>query len=225
MRIKHTHFKTLDSTQLYLINHYQAENGSERLITTEQQTAGFGRRGTAWEQSPTSLAMSFSCDPHDIFTLSSLQIGLMIRRFFKSKAKIELQLKWPNDLFFEEKKIGGIITQTLSSDPSKLAVGVGINFFQTNGYHSLPGLREDTAYHQKELALEIVEFILGQPQMESSALRAKFFKFCVHKNKQVGFEVPEGKFQGEFIGIGEMGQAQCKSGDKVFEVFSGSLSY
>ncbi len=225
MRIDHTHFKTLDSTQLYLLNNYQAESGSERLITTEQQSAGFGRRGTAWEHSATSLAMSFSCSPHEVLTLTSLEIGILIRRYFKSAKGFELQLKWPNDLFFEGKKIGGIITQTLATDPEKFAVGVGLNFFQTNNYHSLPKLHSDTLYHQKDLALEIVDFIFKQRPIKSSTLRTEFFDFCVHKNQQVGFEVAEGKLQGEFVGVGEMGQALCKVGENIYEVFSGSLTY
>ena len=110
-------------------------NGS--VIVTGHQTKGKGQRGNRWESEPNdNLLMSIIVDSSFVdlniqFYLSIIS-ALAIYSTLK-KLKVEnIKIKWPNDLYINEKKIGGILIESILSG-NKLnfsIIGIGINVNQ-----------------------------------------------------------------------------------------------
>lgn len=89
-----------------------------------EQTAGFGRFGRAWHSPPeTSLAASIVQPAGEQPWLMGMAMALLIAEEF------DLQVRWPNDLILNDRKVGGILTQ-LAQDRRRgswAVIGVGLN--------------------------------------------------------------------------------------------------
>lgn len=229
MSIQHQHFSSLSSTQSFLRGNWHdlQSSGDHILISTDNQTKGMGRQGAAWKHLNHSLAMSFVISGHRPFLgLTSLEMACLVAKFFKNSP---LQLKWPNDIFIEGKKCGGLILQNLSEE--FLACGLGLNINQpANLLKCLDHDREAGALTLKnesslrELAFEIYSFILNN-RMSSKEIRQEFLERCLHLGKTC--EIKQGKdvlTKGIFTGIGDQGEALIKdSSGFIRKNFSGSL--
>ncbi len=105
-------------------------------IFAERQDSGRGRSGKKWE-SPANLNiyLSFawisSLKPTELEGLS-LSTAVEISQNLKPLINEELKIKWPNDLFLSNKKVGGILVETFSSKKrTGIIVGVGLNVLMT----------------------------------------------------------------------------------------------
>jgi len=102
------------------------------LRATTRQTAGRGRRGRTWHGSDTgsllfSLALPWRGDPAASSAVT-LACGLAIAECLQTHG-VDVQLKWPNDILLDGRKLAGILTE-LAEDPRgarTLVVGMGIN--------------------------------------------------------------------------------------------------
>lgn len=109
------------------------ESASGTVILSEYQTAGRGRRGKQWV-SPfasniyLSVIWDFDRGAEALQGLS-LSIGVAVRRALIDLGIEQVQLKWPNDIYVEHKKLGGILLEMVG-DPAgycSVVVGIGIN--------------------------------------------------------------------------------------------------
>lgn len=104
-----------------------------------EQTAGKGQRGKGWETQPgKNIAMSIVLQPEFLdarqqFYLSAT-IALVCFEFFSGYAGDETKIKWPNDLFWRDRKAGGVLIENVFHGKKwKWAiVGIGININQVN---------------------------------------------------------------------------------------------
>lgn len=126
-----TLLKIVDSTNSYLMAKAPADGIS--VCFSEFQTAGRGRRGRQWV-SPfasniyLSLRMSINSGLGAVEGLS-LAVGVAVVRALAELGVVGLQLKWPNDVLWSGKKLGGILIEVVG-DPSgvcHLVVGLGLN--------------------------------------------------------------------------------------------------
>jgi len=127
-------FNQIDSTNTYLLRQVDAHG---RVCLAESQTAGRGRRGRDWF-SPFARNLYFSLGWSFEGGLSSLEglslaIGVGISRALCELGVSGVQLKWPNDLLCEEKKLAGILIE-VTGDPTgscMAVIGVGLNVDMT----------------------------------------------------------------------------------------------
>lgn len=116
-----------DSTnvQLQIMAKLGAPTG--RLLLAERQTAGRGRRGRSWYQGPQSLAFSLLWRLPDGRPPSglSLAVGLAIAEALPVSAGVAAQLKWPNDILIDGRKVAGILIE--SAGVQRFVIGIGIN--------------------------------------------------------------------------------------------------
>ncbi len=122
-------FDCIESTHLYLAEALRNETlRAPVMVVAERQSGGIGSRGNSWENVSSGLYFSFALPlemlPEDL-PLESLSIymGYLIKEVLKQH-KSHVWLKWPNDLYVGQKKIGGIISTKLTSC---ILVGIGIN--------------------------------------------------------------------------------------------------
>lgn len=120
----------LDSTNSELMRRARAGRNEPVLLVAEQQTAGRGRLGRGWS-SAAGESLTFSLGlplaPQDWSGLS-LAVGVSIAESLHPA----IQLKWPNDLWVRDRKLGGILIETASFGEAAAqlryaVIGIGIN--------------------------------------------------------------------------------------------------
>lgn len=124
----------VDSTHTYLKEHIQTHGFTYPIcITTEMQTNGIGSRGNSWTGKKGNLFFSFVLDkkslPEDLELQSaSIYFSYILKNILSSKGS-NLWLKWPNDFYVDDKKIGGTIT-TATKD--LIYCGIGLNLLEVS---------------------------------------------------------------------------------------------
>lgn len=125
----------IDSTNRYLVECSQLGAPAGTVCLAEYQTAGKGRRGRQWV-SPygsniyLSILWRFQQGPAAISGLS-LAIGVAVIRALKQLQVNDVGLKWPNDIYSQGKKLGGILVEVSgeTDGPCSAVVGLGLNLF------------------------------------------------------------------------------------------------
>ena len=114
--------------------HAGAANGV--VVAAEQQTAGRGRRGTTWE-SPAGAGLYFSLivrpqaptPKSQALSLVTLAAGVGVRDGVAAATGLAPDLKWPNDLLVNRRKLAGILAegQAIGTPQQAVIIGVGLN--------------------------------------------------------------------------------------------------
>ena len=126
----------IDSTNRYLVALCNANPETSAVCcVAEQQTAGKGRRGKQWV-SPfgsniyASIAWQFQGGPASLSSLS-LAIGVAVINALKIHGIHDAGLKWPNDIYWQQRKLGGILVEVSgeSDGPCHAVIGLGINLY------------------------------------------------------------------------------------------------
>ena len=135
--IKQLHFLEIffdiDSTNRYLNTKSIEGASSGYLVLAEQQTKGTGRRGREWI-SPfgcnlyLSLLWRFPYGAAQLGCLS-LFIAVAIVRALQKEGVKDAGVKWPNDIYWKDKKLAGILLEMRGelSGPSAVVIGIGLN--------------------------------------------------------------------------------------------------
>ncbi len=116
----------VDSTNTELMRRARAGLTEPTLLVAEHQSAGRGRQGRQWASEPGD-ALTFSIGlpyaPRDWSGLSLL-VGLAAAQSLHP----DIRLKWPNDLWWHDRKLAGILVEAASTgEHSHVVVGMGIN--------------------------------------------------------------------------------------------------
>ena len=126
-------FKQIDSTQKEIWRRIQSntiKNG--QLIRAENQTNGIGTHGRTWISTTNNITFSFyyemNCNVKKIEGLT-IEIAQIIIEILKQEYNVQLEIKLPNDIYYNGKKIGGILTESkIVGDTVKyIVVGIGLN--------------------------------------------------------------------------------------------------
>jgi BirA family biotin operon repressor/biotin-[acetyl-CoA-carboxylase] ligase len=117
----------IDSTNSELMRRARAGRVEPVLLVAERQSAGRGRLGRGWESSGPAETLTFSLG----LPLAPLQwagLSLAVGVAVAQSLHPALQLKWPNDIWLEGRKLAGILIETVSVGEARYTViGVGIN--------------------------------------------------------------------------------------------------
>ena len=121
--------KSVDSTQRYLLD--TLKEGTLSLpvcVTTDRQESGKGSRGNSWNGLEGNLFFSFAIARDDLpsdlkLESSSIYFTYILKELLAERGS-SLWLKWPNDFYLGDKKIGGAITNLYKE---VLVCGIGLN--------------------------------------------------------------------------------------------------
>lgn len=124
---KFEYFDVIDSTNLYLKNNV---SDSMPVAVSDSQTMGRGRLGRSFYSHGGiyfSVPYKFTSDEKYLSFLT-LSAGLAVRQAIKNVTGLGAFIKWPNDIYLNNRKICGILVETLVSGSDVTAVvGIGIN--------------------------------------------------------------------------------------------------
>ena len=143
--------KSVDSTNNYaakLLNQTKVPFGS--VIMAHYQTSGRGQRNSVWNSiNGDNLLISVILDlssipPAKIFYLSKL-VALAIKSSVENITGIEVQLKWPNDILVNNKKVAGVLIENQWKDKkiasSVVGIGLNVNQIDFSGINSATSLK------------------------------------------------------------------------------------
>ncbi len=235
-------YETIGSTNLEVRR--LAEQGAPHGLTviTEEQTMGKGRRGRSWLGEPgCGIWMSFLLRPQIAVENSSmltLIAALAVQKAIKEEANIQCQIKWPNDIIVNKKKICGILTE-LSAQMDELnyiVVGIGINVniesFPKDLKDKATSLRIETGQIMKRapLAAKVLEcfehyYEIFLQTEDLSAFMDEYNRLLLHVNQKI--RVIQGSREETYIsrGINSDGEllAEDEMGNKK-TILSGEVS-
>ena len=227
------YFKEVDSTND--VAKYLAENGAEEgtVVIAEIQNRGKGRRGKTWISPPGGVWMSIILRP-DIPPSKAPQLtlvtGVAVAETLKKELKLDVGIKWPNDILIGNKKVCGILTEVNASinKVNYVVVGIGIDM-NVDVPLFPPDLQKGATSLKNELDTEINGAMLVQKfLLDLEKLYIKFtegkFPDILNKwrflSKTIGSEVEvrtRGKtIRGDAVGIN-------KDGILILELEDGSL--
>jgi BirA family biotin operon repressor/biotin-[acetyl-CoA-carboxylase] ligase len=218
----------IDSSNSELMRRARAGQHEATLLVAERQTAGRGRMGRVWQSQPgdsLTFSLSLSIAPLDWSGLS-LAVGLSLAESLHPG----VQLKWPNDLWFEDRKLGGILVEAASmGGRSQVVVGVGLNIHPrfADGLNTapaalselLPGLTAPTALAR--LALRLTQTLLRFEHEGFAPLQARFESRDVLKGRRV--HTSDGQ-EGMAIGISTSGALLLQTDTGLQEIHSAEIS-
>jgi BirA family biotin operon repressor/biotin-[acetyl-CoA-carboxylase] ligase len=123
------HFRRVDSTNERAKDLAMAGAPGGLVVTADEQTAGRGRRGTAWFAPPGScllysaLVRPFAAEQSALLPLA---VPIAVCEAAEDVAPVRCQVKWPNDIWIDERKVAGILAEARPED-AWAVVGVGLN--------------------------------------------------------------------------------------------------
>ena len=133
-------FDTLPSTQHYLVDALKSGLISEpTVVIAAEQTDGVGSRDNSWHGGDgnffASIALPLDRLPADLpMGSASIYFAFLMKNSLDS-VNAKIWLKWPNDLYCGDEKIGGVITKKMMD---YLVIGIGVNLKKNeNGFSSL----------------------------------------------------------------------------------------
>ena len=226
----------IDSTNAYL----KAISGKSTpkdftVVVAEEQTDGRGQMGSNW-QSEASKNLTFSVFkdvsylPVNKQFFISITIALALNSALNELRIPKLNIKWPNDILSENKKVAGVLIENVIKNNALVGsiVGIGLNvnqkFFdhlpQASSLHLLTGV-----IYSKD---ELLQRILRQIEIYFSRLEALDFEnlkkdyenSLFRKNKPSTFQSPDNNtFSGFIKGITDDGKLQVLLEDKILKTF------
>jgi BirA family biotin operon repressor/biotin-[acetyl-CoA-carboxylase] ligase len=140
----------LESTTSTLdVAHRLAADGAPAgtLVIANEQTAGRGRGGKVWQSSPgAGLWLTLIERPADTSGIGvlSLRVGLGASEALDRFAPEPIRLKWPNDLYIDRNKLGGVLVEARWREQSLewIAIGLGVNMRLPDGVDNAGALEE-----------------------------------------------------------------------------------
>ena len=228
-------FEEIGSTNDYLL-----ENSKKNKISiclTESQTKGRGRNSKEW-QSPKYeniyMSISFSTNQDlKFFSSFSLVTALSVQKAL-TKHKFDTKIKWPNDIYINSKKVGGILIETLSKDKNNIVVvGIGLNVFMKSNlkidreWTSLILENESMSIDRNKIISDIAnELLIDKKTFEEKgfgAFRKNFNELNILKNKKVSLS--NSQYDDVVaLDVNEDGSLNVKTKSEIKKIFSGEVS-
>lgn len=215
--------QSVDSTNKYAMATVHAGMAQHGMaIFTHEQTQGKGQRGKSWNsEKGANLALSILINPYPHAVSEQFKISVCaavtLYEFFSPLAGDETKIKWPNDLYWRDRKAAGILIENIVRAEiwEWAVIGIGININQTKFPPDLPNpvsLKQITGKHPEpiQLARDVCQVFDKNYQL----LREKKFDqlFSLYQSvlykKEENVKLKKGTrvFDARICGISESGQ-------------------
>jgi BirA family biotin operon repressor/biotin-[acetyl-CoA-carboxylase] ligase len=229
-------FEKIDSTNIYLKNN-QLEEGS--VVFAETQTSGKGRKGRKWV-SVKGKGLYFSINLKPKININQLLKFSLIfpLSIHKTIADIDLKakIKWPNDIYINNKKVCGILIETdiEANDIKRVIAGIGINI--NNFPEELSEIKDiaTSLYIEKGEIIDRKKFFINL--LEN--IEDYYLKFLEEKinpvseveknmlwiNEKIILIDEKNKIEGILKGLNEYGGIRISKNGKILDFYTGDLT-
>lgn len=167
------HLKEIPSTSTYLAQLCKESKAQEfHTVIAEDQTAGRGQRGNSWEsECGKNLTFSTVIYPTALEAKEQFHLSMVVAFAVIDALKAYtdgFSIKWPNDIYWKDKKIGGILIENELEGKyiTQCIIGIGLNVNQQRFYSSAPNPISlyqilGTNINRQELFHKILQGIMG----------------------------------------------------------------
>ncbi|MFN0118730.1 MAG: biotin--[acetyl-CoA-carboxylase] ligase [Elusimicrobiota bacterium] len=207
------YFDKVDSTQSRIIQWLPKLADGAVVVIGETQSKGVGRQGREWISPPGGLWFTLALPLSDIsiekIGAFSLVTALQVSNALKEVNNLECQVKWPNDILAEGKKVAGILLSTTTKYKKDwLLIGVGVNV-----NNAIPKELSQIAIAIKDIRKQTQ----GRSRLLEAVLSAIYTAWKDYPS--TGFGPYQKAFETKLFGIGKKTKVQM--GDKTIQ---GTLS-
>ena len=234
------------STNAYMKEHCE-EFGPVGAVYTTNQTAGRGRLGRTWVNAE-GKALYYTVairEPLAQPATLPLLASLAVRRQLALRYGVDCQIKWPNDLLLNGKKIVGILCESVcygyQQQGRGILCGIGINLAQPQSYFDAADLPHGTSLALQGAAIDLeqdpgwlaealTDFGFDRPLYTFARdgfapFRAEYKAACVNIGRRVTFDLPDGgQGAGEAVDVDEEGRLVVRTDSGEEHVFTGEVS-
>ncbi len=228
----------IDSTNTFMLKNISNFTDGDTVIA-ELQTKGRGRRGDAWfsgvgRQITLSIMKSF--ERFDCLEGLSIGIGVAVSKAIEQFCSQNIYIKWPNDLYCDEAKIGGILIETVPYNGSyKVVIGIGVNVYADEfkgldrSYAAIFSHKPE-AFSRNALCSSIIDRVNEVCAQYMHNYRQDVITYFGKHNlllgRKVRVENEQGSYLGTTFGISYKGELLLHVGDSTVKPFSsGHISF
>jgi len=225
------------STNAYMKEHFE-EFGPVGAVYTTNQTAGRGRLGRTWVNAE-GKALYYTV------AIREPLASLAVRRQLALRYGVDCQIKWPNDLLLNGKKIVGILCESVcygyQQQGRGILCGIGINLAQPQSYFDAADLPHGTSLALQGAAIDLeqdpgwlaealTDFGFDRPLYTFARdgfapFREEYKAACVNIGRRVTFDLPDdGQGAGEAVDVDEEGRLVVRTDSGEEHVFTGEVS-
>jgi BirA family biotin operon repressor/biotin-[acetyl-CoA-carboxylase] ligase len=219
---------SVDSTNNYALGQIHANMAQPgTCYFAHEQTSGKGQRGKSWAtERGTNIVLSIVIKPDFLQPFQQFQLSACVavgaRQFFSEYDKDSLKIKWPNDIYWRDQKLGGILIENMIRSYEQkggswdwAVVGIGVNINQTNFAAQLKNpvsLKQitGTSFNQIELAkklcISIDGFYKRLVNKETNAILEMYNQFLYKKGEMVKLKKGTRIFSGMIKNVTPTGQ-------------------
>ena len=240
------YFESIDSTQNQAMRMASNPANNGALVIAEKQTNGKGRLGRKWISPKGGIWFSIILHPQfdiSVITLFPIASALALSNAIEKTLNIKSELKWPNDITVNGKKVAGMLVDASleSNKIENIVLGVGINFNvdvkqiekmlkDTPNFYGVASLGEQNKTIKPIL---LVQTFLNELEEICTLLNSKDTKKIIKdwtvKSSTIGQNVElntkEGKIKGKAIKIDHDGALIISENKKNVRVIEGDITY
>ncbi len=217
---------SVDSTSNYVAK--SLEEGSlaaGQVIMAHYQTAGRGQHGRFWQSADRqntlfSFALSVNAIAASQQFLLSKAISLAIVSYLDGLKLSAVEIKWPNDILVDRRKIAGMLLEFKSIEARRMAIiGIGLNvnemfrsaLFRATSLRAEVGYPFDPIAVLKDLIISINRFLPAAFEPDGHLLQMAYLGRLFGKGEWIDFQDKERTYQGKIQDVDDRGQLVVKS--------------
>lgn len=197
------HVDKIDSTNTFFKNHY-VNYLDDSILIANHQSSGRGRYTREWIDDDDLLFSILTKKQRRYEIIAPLSVMFALRDY-----SIKAFIKWPNDIFVDDKKISGILIEDIfnNSDFICSIIGIGINFTRKDKYIST-GVNDYLLLDKTSLFDRILFHLNRCYSMDENSLLDEYKKNNLCMNRKISFKNKEYKItnftkEGYLIGEGD----------------------
>ena len=198
------------------------------VVTADKQTKGKGRKGKKWHSPEGNISLSIAFADIEFDVPISIATGILVKDALTEVFNLSsIKLKWPNDLVFEKKKIGGILVEKeVFANYTKAIVGIGINL-ELGEKESWWGDFKDL--NGKNLRDKIINKILMKFEiLLKNGLddwKRHWDNSCIHNDVIISVAKDDEIIKGKYLGLNDAGELLLeKETGNIISFSSGEVS-
>jgi BirA family transcriptional regulator, biotin operon repressor / biotin---[acetyl-CoA-carboxylase] ligase len=227
--INYIHLESVNSTNSYLFDHRSSMEHKITVVTADYQIAGKGQGGNTWEsEQGKNLLFSILIHPESILAncqfLISMAISLAVKDALNEYIVDDVRVKWPNDVYYKDKKICGILIENnLSGNSIKdciIGIGVDVNqrLFLSNApnpisMYNILGYETDLGELLRRIVSRFDYFMQDIEKGECAIIKAQYLSVLYRRNGTHPYVDQNGAFMADLVTVQDDGHLVLKDSE------------
>lgn len=231
-------FNEVDSTNTYakkLLS--QNKIADPMVIVADKQTAGHGRRGREFyspKDTGIYMSMVLPIKDNEVFDgglITTMTAVATVHGLKQSYPNVNFQLKWVNDIYVNNKKVSGILTESVMDvelmHPSALIIGIGINLnsnhFPKNMGRPIGAISDNKVDKNKVVTDILNEFYKLYPNYQKGEFMDEYRDLSMLINHQVQIETHRALITGKVVDFDHHGRLILDDGNETKSIMTGEV--